>query len=246
MEFRDNGPEIMSQGLLKNRFAVVTAVLVGVAVIGLCVLGIVLSGVLSPGRRTAATSGQATPTRLSFVVATETSAPAAISGATDAAPTVTDTPVVIPTAAPLPPPATPTTANTTKPSNQVPVVKPPSSSAKGIYVTHIRVDPARPVKNDPVNFYITFVNPTGKPESHSICVEIYRPGDKKSFGITHCPPQSIPPGTSELFTGGWIATGIHQCIPVQARAISRDDGDNRFPYLQANGSDLWANFSVCP
>ncbi len=244
MEFRDSGPEITAgEGLFKSRFTVIVAVLVGVAVIGLCVLGLFLTGLFPPGRRTAATTGQATATRLTFAVATETSAPSGLSGTTNASPTPTDTPVDIPTAVPLPPPATATNTSTARtPAARVP----PSSSVAGLYVTRLRVDPSHPVKNDPINFYITFVNPTGKPENHNICVEIYRPGEKKSFGITHCPSQTIPTGTSEIMTGGWIVTGIRQCIPVRARPISRDDGDNRFPYLQANGNDLWLDFQVCP
>ena len=248
MELKDNGPEVTGGGLFKNRFAVIVAVLAGVAIIGICVLGLFIMGVLPPGKHTVAVAGQATATRITIAIATETSAPVGLNGATSVAPTATDTPVVGSTSGTPVPIATASNAVTpTAGASKPPAANVPASNAPAdLYVTALRVDPAHPVKNNPINFYVTFVNPTGKPENHSLCVEIYRPGDKKSFGITHCAAQTIPTGTSELVIGSWTATGIHQCIPVRARAVSRDDHDNRYPYFQANGSDLWLDFSVCP
>jgi len=247
MEIQEGGAEVTGQGLFKNRFAVIVAVLVGVALIGICVLGLYVTGIFPPGRHNTTASAQATPTHLAIAIATATSEPTQVTGQTtsDSA-TATNTPVVvIPTVGSTP---TPTVA----PTRSVVNTKPPTAGAlpvkapAGIYVTKIRVDPPRPIKNDGINFYVTFVNPTGQTENHNLCVEMYRPGDKKSFGITYCPSQPVPPGTTEIKIGNWVVTGIHQCIPVQARPISRDDHDNRYPYYQANGSDLWLNFSVCP
>ncbi len=244
MEFRDSGAEVMGQGLFKNRFAVIVAVLVGVALIGICVLGLYLTGLFPPGRRTAANNPQATATRLTIAMATATGAPTAATGqALSDSATATDTPVVIPTAGSTPTPTVPPPPANTKPPA---AGAPPAKAPAGIYVTKIRVDPPHPIKNDGINFYVTFVNPTGQTENHNLCVETWRPGDKKSFGITYCPSQPIPPGTTEIKIGNWVVTGIHQWIPVRARAISQDDHDNRYPYYQANGSDLWLDFSVCP
>ena len=246
MEPQESGAEVVTQGFLGNRFAVLVAALVGLAVIGLCVLGLFVAGILPPGTHTAATARQATATRITIVIATATSAPPQAAGGTaEALPTATETPVSLPTYSGAPiPTVTPLLASTpTAPPAGAPPV--PVKAAAGIYVTNMRVDPPHPVKNSLINFYVTFVNPTGASESHRLCVETYRPGDTRSFGITSCPSQSIPPGTHVIKIGTWNVTGVHQCIPVLARPISRD-GDNRSPYHQANGSDLWLEFSVCP
>lgn len=171
-----------------------------------------------------------------------TLAPTAAAAATSALPTLvlpTDSgaSVTIPTVTPIPPstgaPGGGGAANAVRPRG-------------GVYITRLRMDPATPRNKELVNFFATFINTTGKDSNATWCVEVYRPGEKKSFGITRCDLKTIPPGTSEQVTTGWEIAGIRQCIPVRARAVLRDELDVRTPYVQPNGSALWLDFSACP
>lgn len=97
-------------------------------------------------------------------------------------------------------------------------------------------------------FYATVTNTTGKEQYYPVCAEIFRPGGQKSFGITNCDNLTMVPGTSEIFIGSWIATGIKECIPVRARVVLREqnEDDIRLILRKANGSDLWVDFQMCP
>jgi hypothetical protein len=118
----------------------------------------------------------------------------------------------------------------------------------GLYVTALRFDPTFPVKNTPIAFFATLVNTTGKAQHYPVCAEIFRPGEKKSFGISNCENMTLVPGTAEVFIGSWVATGIKECIPVRARVVLREQGqeDVRFVFTTTNGGELWTDFNMCP
>lgn len=118
----------------------------------------------------------------------------------------------------------------------------------GLYVSNLRFEPSFPVNNDPVMFYATIINQTGKDQHYPVCVEIYRPDAAKPFGTSSCDVSTIVPNSSEVFAGYWTGTGIKECIPVRARPILREEGEGeaRLVFTTLNGGELWIDFSVCP
>ncbi|MCC7164009.1 MAG: hypothetical protein IT331_16045 [Anaerolineae bacterium] len=188
----------------------------------------------------------------------------------------TDVPTaVLPTATPPPPAATdvvpqtiaPTTAassaptNTTAASAGAAATKPAGRATaapvlsnvdrgalNGLYVSKLRFEPGYPRNNDPVMFYATIINQTGKDQHYPVCVEIYRPDAAKPFGTSSCDTPTIVPNTSEVFAGYWTGTGIKECIPVRARPVLREEGEGetRLPFTRLNGAELWIDFNVCP
>lgn len=115
-----------------------------------------------------------------------------------------------------------------------------------IFVTGVRIDPPTPHNKESVSFFATFNNMSGRDIETRWCAEVFRPGEGKSFGISKCASDMIPRGTSEQDTFGWNIAGIHDCIPLRARIVRREDGDARIPFKQPNGQDLWLNFQACP
>jgi hypothetical protein len=243
MELRDKALVEMGRGNpFKNRIFLIIAALVGLGIVGVLIILLFLFGVLPPGRRSGTASGKATVTQAPIALGTATlvttAQPTSPSSPVAGGPAPTSTPVIIPTTTPLAsaPGATaaPPAGNANSP-NPIP----------GVYVTRLRTDP-KPRKAEPINFYLTLVNTTGHAQFHNVCAEIYRVGESKSFGITSCPSQSIPAGTSEVNAGTWTVTGIHACLPLRAHAIARDEGQVRIPLQQPGGGDLWLDLEVCP
>lgn len=240
-----------------NLFRLIIIVLAACSVFGVLLILLMLLGFFRPRPQTA----QITPTLVPLgtapavginptnAVATSlasqpTVAPGAVDttlphGTNPAPAAITATPAlltVIPSVTPLTSPA----------ATSVAKLVPPTNLRSALAVTALRVDPPNPVRNEPVGFKMTFLNRTGAPQVKSLCTEIWRPGENKSFGQTHCAPQTIPTGASELSTGGWILTGIKQCSPFRARVVEQDEDSIRTPILQTNGAPLWLDFNVCP
>ncbi len=116
----------------------------------------------------------------------------------------------------------------------------------GIYITRLRLDPPTPHTKENVTFFATFTNTTGRDETSAWCVEIFRPGENKSFGITKCDLKMIPKGVSEQAASTWQIAGIRDCLPFLARAVVRGEGDTRTPFVLPNGKAYWVNFTACP
>ncbi len=160
-------------------------------------------------------------------------------------------PTTAPTEAPANPPAT-TASNAPQPtaaaSNNKPAPTVDRGPLTGLYVAGLRYEPDYPRRNDPVMFYATLINQTGKDQHYPVCAEIFHPGAAKSFGITNCDTLTIVPGTSQVFIGSWIGTGIKECIPVRARVVLHEhDTDNvRLVFTTTRGGELWTDFQVCP
>lgn len=234
MELRDKATEVVgSSNPLRNRFVLIVGALVGLGIVGILVL-LFFIFFLPAGRGANRTIAQATSasTPTASTGATSTSGPAAVATLPGT------TPGTIPT-------ITPSATNTPGSTVKAPAASAPSNPLPGLYVTRMRVNP-KPRKNEPINFYVTLTNTTGKPQLHRVCAEIYRAGELKSFGITSCPPQTVQPGTSELMTGPWNLTGIHACLAVRARPVVRDEGETRVALQQPGGGDLWLDLEVCP
>lgn len=116
----------------------------------------------------------------------------------------------------------------------------------GFYAQAVGVTPDRPTPNEEIGFYVTFLNNTDQIRYQRVCVEIYRPDAKKSFGITYCGKQTFPPGQSTVLAKGWQVTGLRSCATMRAHVITRYEGEIRVPYLTPKGNELWQDFVVCP
>lgn len=183
------------------------------------------------------------------------------------APPLTDAPTaVLPTQ--IPPPAAtavvptnplPAPTNTTASGGAAPPGNPTRAASNqpvvenrgllaGLYLASLRFEPSYPQRNEPVKFFATLINRTGKEQHYPVCAEVYRPGEPKAFGISNCDIVTIAPGTSEVLAGQWTATGIKECIPVRARAVLKDlEADNVFlPFTTLGGAIVWTDFNMCP
>lgn len=166
-------------------------------------------------------------------------------------------PVVIVVTA-TPPTITPTTTAVSGGATRVPTrprasatpaatVTPFPENVPRVYVTALSVNPATPKANVPGTFSATFQNLSGAPQQYNWCVEIWQADNvKKPFGLTTCQTSSMPIGVTNLTSTGWDVRGLGECTAYRARVVARDEEDNRFNFIQADGSMLWLNFSVCP
>lgn len=170
-----------------------------------------------------------------------------------AMPTDIPTQVIIPTATPLVASPVPTdTVSSQAPTGTAPgsatgtAISTGTQSKGGIYITRLRLDPPTPHNKENVTFYASFTNTTGRDVNTAWCVEIFRPRESKSFGITKCDLKIVPKGLSEQAALSWQIAGIRDCIPLLARAVVRGPDDARTPFVLPNGKAYWVNFTACP
>lgn len=122
-------------------------------------------------------------------------------------------------------------------------------SKPGVYVNSLRFSPGAPRRGEPVTFFVSFTNSTGKAQSYKWLVEIWEANaDKKNpYGQADGLDQGISAGTVERATGdSWKVAGGGPCVPFRARVVYQDDQSRRVPFKRTNGSDLWVPFQVCP
>jgi hypothetical protein len=135
-------------------------------------------------------------------------------------------------------PPTPAATETVMP---LPAGEPP------VVISALRFEPTTPKANEGPTFFATFLNRSAENQGYDVCIEIWRAEDvKQSFGLTACQDTPMPPGTTQVILGGWAPRGQGDCQPYRARAIARDEDDNRTPFVEANGQVVWVDFNVCP
>lgn len=116
-----------------------------------------------------------------------------------------------------------------------------------VFVTALRVDPATPKADVGGTFFVTFQNASDKDDGYNWAVEIWdTENDKRPYGLTTPQDSPFPVGITNLSSTGWTVKGLGECHAFRARVIARDDEDNRQTFIQANGTILWLDFSVCP
>ncbi len=148
------------------------------------------------------------------------------------------TPTLVPVLAPTKPRATATLAETATPFPE---------GIPQVYVTALRVEPAMPKANEGGTFFVTFQNSSGRDDGYNWAVEIWDvENDKRPFGLTTPQNSPLPQGVTTLTSTGWTVKGLGECHGYRARAIARDDEDNRSAFIQPDGSILWLDFTVCP
>src|SRR5207253_5762455 len=130
--------------------------------------------------------------------------------------------LTISTFTPPTPTSTPDAANPTPTTKTIPttVVAPTAALKPGVYVNSLRFTPHTPKRGQPVTFFATFTNSTGKPQSFKWLVEIWEqdPNKKNPYGQADGQQHAIPSGISELATGdSWKVAGGGPCVAFRAR-----------------------------
>lgn len=247
-----------------NRWFRIAIIILGaLAVIGVLIFLLIILGFCAPNRQ--AVVNPTAPPPATAVVIIETQAPPTLAPATatlvisaNSTTAAADTPApVAPTVAPaatdnastaptLPAatgsaPAAPTRVAPTADTGERP------GALGRLYINALRYEPPYPVRNEPVNFYVTLLNRVGKEQNYPLCVEVYLPDKEKPLGTTDCNVVTIPTGVSEIPVGFWIGTGIKQCISLRARAVMREQGgEARIPLTNLRGNQVWTDFQICP
>lgn len=238
-----------------NRWFRIAIIALGaLAVIGVLIFLLIILGFCAPNRQTTPNPTALPPA--TAVVIVETQAPPTLVPQQATATLVLGGPTVAPTNEP----AAPTTEATVQPTSAL--AAPPTQAAAlratntpverpgalgRLYVGALRYEPPYPVRNEPVNFYVTMLNRTGQEQNYPLCVEVYLPDKAKPLGTTDCNNVTIPNGASEVPVGFWIGTGIKQCISLRARAVMKEQGgEARVPLTNLQGAEVWTDFGVCP
>lgn len=254
-------------------FRIAIIVLGALAVIGVLLFLLIILGFCAPNRQTIPPATARPPATAVVIVETQappTAAPQTVTAVPATATLVVGGPTTAPanqataqptTAAPGVATATtggeqPTTASTggeqpTQAAAATPLLTRTPAPRPGplgeLYIGALRYDPPNPVRNEPVNFYVTMLNRTGKEQNYPLCIEIYLPDKARPLGTTDCNNVTIPTGAAEVPVGFWIGTGIKQCIQLRARAVMREQGgEARIPLTNTRGDELWTDFGVCP
>jgi hypothetical protein len=110
--------------------------------------------------------------------------------------------------------------------------------------------PAKPVSGgDPIIFYASFVNTTGKPVTFKWRVKIWSPDDSRNaFGDTTILTTEIQPGTTELATTNY-KTNPGPCTAYYVRVYNVNTDVNADPieFRKPDGSaGPKTDFQVCP
>lgn len=149
-----------------------------------------------------------------------------------------------------PPAPTATPEPTTGPATPTaPSAAPTVAVRPGVYVTGLRFAPGAPKRGDPVTFYPTFLNTTGREQNYKWLVEIWEANtDKKNpYGQADHREQLIPTSINERATGdSFKVAGGGPCIAFRAHVVFIDDQGRRVPFLRTNGTELWVPFQICP
>lgn len=135
----------------------------------------------------------------------------------------------------------PTTPAATASVTPLPAGVPP------VVISALRFEPTTPKANEGPTFFATFLNRSAENQGFDVCIEIWAADNtRRPFGLSACQDTPMPPGTTPVILGGWAPRGQGECRPYRARAIARDEDDNRTPFVEANGQEVWVDFNVCP
>lgn len=189
----------------------------------------------------------AAPTDLPTAVPTESLPPPATNVNPTNSPAPAETAPAIPTIAPQKSPGSGTNptrvVSNNPPAPTAPVIN--RGPLTGLSIAGMRTEPPQPRNNEQTKFYATIVNRSGRSQTVPVCVEIFRVGVSRSIGVSSCDAVTVPQGTTQVFGGMWIGSGIKQCTAFRARAGLRPQGE-LLPFTTTSGRDFWFDFPVCP
>lgn len=164
-------------------------------------------------------------------------------GGTPINPAILLTPTIAPTG------ATPALPPTPRPPTRTP--SPTTISAlPGVWAVSIRVDPPAPKRNQPVTFFVTFLNTTGAPQGFRWRIRIFPPDNlRNAKGDTTPLPNTIPVGVTELpSSNNWTIHGPGDCEQYLARVFSVDPStkqETEFVKPDQSGGPA-VGFQICP
>jgi hypothetical protein len=166
-------------------------------------------------------------------------------------PALSATPTLLPigTLPTVPPTGATASSASVQPSATRPRPSPTLSAPPGVYATSIRVEPAAPKRNQPVAFFVTFLNTTGAPQDYRWRIRIYPPDVKNAKGDTAPLNHTLAVGTSEIpSSDNWTIRGPGGCEDYFARVfwiepISKQETE--FIKPDASGGPA-AGFQICP
>lgn len=119
----------------------------------------------------------------------------------------------------------------------------------GIYVQSIRLDPPTPRRNQPIYFYVTFVNTTGAAQNIRWDILVYRPDNLRQYFGQSLPVgkgDSIAPGSQELRSfGAYKLSGGGGCETVVIR-IGRVEVQPVTFVNRPDGSQFLQSIMICP
>lgn len=244
-----------------NRWFRIAIIALGtLAVIGVLIFLLLILGFCAPNRQATPQSTAKPPATAVVIVETQAPPPTVapqptatlVLGAPTVAPTNISAPATANALVTVAPAAATATNAPAQPTRSAGVAATADSGERPgalgrLYVGALRYDPPNPVRNEPINFYVTMLNRTGQEQNYPLCVEVYLPDKEKPLGTTDCNNVAIPTGVNQIPVGFWIGTGIKQCIELRARAVMKEQGgEARIPLTNLRGEQLWTNFGICP
>jgi hypothetical protein len=142
---------------------------------------------------------------------------------------------------------TPVASPTTRPPTPIPPT-PTLTAPPGIWAVSIRVEPTAPKRNQPVTFYVSFLNTTGAPQNYRWRILVFPPEGKNAKGDTTTLSSTIPVGASELASAdNWTIRGPGGCEDYFARVFWLDENKQPHEFLKPDESGgPAAGFQICP
>ncbi len=120
----------------------------------------------------------------------------------------------------------------------------------GIFITGLRFDPPKPLRNQDIHFVVTFLNTTGQPQQVRWDVFVYRANDlQKRFGqsLPIGRGDEIPPGTHELRSfGSYKLFGGGGCEQVVFAVARMEEGQAEANINQPDGTPFLESTTLCP
>jgi hypothetical protein len=110
----------------------------------------------------------------------------------------------------------------------------------------LRIDPPAPKRKFDITFYSTFLNTTGAPVTYRMIVYIFRPNESRSMGESYANLITVPPGSSEFPSPGWVLNGPGGCEDFIVHVGWVDDLKRATLFSLPSGQTFQIPMTVCP
>lgn len=116
----------------------------------------------------------------------------------------------------------------------------------GVYVTALTIDPLQARSDQAPDFFVTFLNTTGQPQTYRWFIKIYS-NQPQSFGETPKLVGEVPVGIAMLQANSqWKTRTFFDCLWFTARVFWIDEENQVHEFSKPNATNLGTGFSVCP
>jgi hypothetical protein len=106
-----------------------------------------------------------------------------------------------------------------------------------------------PKRQEPITYFISFVNTSGHAQPFRWLVIVQNPnkvGRNRDFGESPATNITIPPGASQVQVTYVTVTNTGACIALQAYPGWKQEDNARMFFPDVTGYPAHANFTVCP